>query len=88
MSQILKGLLQPQIQSVLTSFGTEIYTGPPSGTVAQTLFADRLATAIAVAVQQYLLTNVLVIPGIPVLTTGGPPNQVGATTAPGKLQAP
>lgn len=88
MSAILKGLLQPQIQTVLTSFGTEVYTGPPTGTAAQTLFADRLSTAIAAAVQQYLLTNVTVIPGIPVATAGGPAAQVGATTAPGKLQAP
>jgi hypothetical protein len=88
MSAILKGLLQPQIQSVLSSFGTEIYAGPPNGTAAQTVFADRLATAIATAVQQYLVTNVTVTPGIPVVTAGGPTNQVGATTAPGILQAP
>jgi hypothetical protein len=52
------------------------------------LFADKLATAIATAMQQYLLSNVTVIPGIPVVTAGGPTNQVGATTAPGILQAP
>lgn len=85
MSAILKGLLQPQIQSVLTTFGNSAgYTGPPDGTSAQTIFADRLSTAIAVAVQQYLITNVLVTPGIPVVTTTG----TGATTAPGILQAP
>jgi hypothetical protein len=88
MSQILKGLLQPQIQSVLSSFGGPEYIGPPEGVSAQTQFADRLSTAIAIAVQQYLLTNVTVIPGIPVITAGGPTNQVGATTAPGLLQAP
>lgn len=88
MSAILKGLLQPQIQSVLSGFGTETYAGPPTGAESQTVFADKLATAIAAAVQQYLATNVTVIPGIPVVTTGGPTNQVGATTAPGILQAP
>lgn len=87
MSAVLKGLLQPQIQTVLSSFGTAAYVGPPEGTAAQTLFADRLSTAIAAAVQQYLLASVTVIPGIPVATVGGPTNQVGATTAPGKLQA-
>jgi hypothetical protein len=88
MSAILKGLLQPQIQTVLSSFGGATYVGPPEGVSAQTLFADRLSTAIAVAVQQYLITNVKVTPGIPVATAGGPTNQVGATTAPGILQAP
>ena len=61
MSAILKGLLQPQIQTVLASFGTEAYIGPPTGTAAQLMFADKLSTAIAIAVQQYLLTNVVTI---------------------------
>lgn len=62
MSAVLKGLLQPQIQTVLASFGTAAYVGPPEGTTAQTLFADKLSTAIAVAVQQYILTSVVTIP--------------------------
>lgn len=88
MSQILKGLLQPQIQSVLTSFGSAAYSGPPDGTAAQTLFAEKLATAIATAVQQYLIQNVKVNPGIAVVTAGGPTAQAGSTTSPGILQAP
>lgn len=88
MSQVLKGLLQPQIQAVLTSFGSAVYAGPPEGTSAQIVFADKLATAIAIAVQQYLTTNVTVLPGIAVVTAGGPAAQAGATTAPGILQAP
>jgi hypothetical protein len=51
------------------------------------MFADKLSTAIAIAVQQYLITNVTVIPGIPVATAGTAVAQVGATTAPGILQA-
>ena len=88
MSAILKGLLQPQILGVLQSYGSATYVGPPDPIASQALFADKLATAIATAVQQYLLSNVTVIPGIPVVTAGGPTNQVGATTAPGILQAP
>lgn len=88
MSAILKGLLQPQIQTVLTSFGSAVYAGPPEGASAQALFADRLSTAIATAVQQYLLTNVTVVPGQAVVTAGGPTNQAGATTTPGILSAP
>ena len=88
MSAILKGLLQPQILAVLQSYGSPQYAGPPDPIVAQNLFADKLSTAIAIAVQQYLLANVTVIPGILVATVGGPTNQVGATTSPGILQAP
>ena len=88
MSAILKGLLQPQIQTVLTSFGGPTYTGPLDGVSAQTLFADKLSTAIATAVQQYLLTNVTVTPGIAVTTAGSATAQIGTTTAPGILQAP
>jgi hypothetical protein len=88
MSVILKGLLKPKILAVLQSYGSSQYAGPPDPAVAQALFADKLATAIAIAVQEYLLANVTVIPGIPVITAGGPTNQVGATTAPGILQAP
>lgn len=64
MSAILKALLQPQIQGVLTSFGNDAsgYVGPPSSTAAQALFAERLATAIATAVQAYLVANVTTAP--------------------------
>lgn len=66
MSATLKGLLQPAIQGALTSFGTEIYAGPPNSTAAQAQFADVLATAIAGAVYTYLQTNVQYIaPAIP-----------------------
>lgn len=62
MSAILKGLLQPQILTVLQSYGSAQYIGPPDPIAAQTLFADRLSTAIAIAVQQYILTSVVTIP--------------------------
>jgi hypothetical protein len=88
MSAILKGLLQPQIQTVLASFGTEAYLGSPNPTTAQTVFAEKLATAIAIAVQQYLLTNVTVTPGQLVVTAGSPTAQAGSTTTPGILNAP
>lgn len=89
MSAILKGLLQPAIQGVLTSAATPGVASPaPDPIIAQTLLADKLSTAIAIAVQTYLLTSVTVIPGQAVLTTGGPTNQAGATSTPGKLLAP
>jgi hypothetical protein len=59
MSAILKGLLQPQILTVLQSYGTAQYIGPPDPIAAQVVFADKLSTAIAVAVQQYILTSVV-----------------------------
>jgi hypothetical protein len=62
MSVILKGLLQPQILAVLQSYGSPQYIGPPDPVAAQVLFADKLATAIAIAVQQYILTSVVTIP--------------------------
>lgn len=64
MSAILKGLLQPAIQGVLTSFGNDAsgYIGPPSSTAAEAAFADRLSTAIATAVQAYLVANVTTVP--------------------------
>ena len=88
MSQILKGLLQSQIQTELMSFGGSTYAGPMDGLAAQTMFVEKLATAIALAVQQYLLTNVTVTPGIAVVTVGSPTTQAGTTTTPGILQAP
>jgi len=92
MSAILKGLLQPQIQAVLTGFSSATYTGPPEGISAQTLFVDQLSTAIALAVQTYLNANVIVNPGqaVTVATVGGPTAQAGggSTVSPGKLTAP
>lgn len=88
MSGVLKGLLQPQIQAVVSGFGTQVYTGPPNATAAQALFVDQLSTAIAVAVQAYLQTSVKVAPGQSVITAGGPTNQAGTTTTPGILIAP
>lgn len=88
MSAILKGLLQPQILSVLQSYGTNEYIESEGTTgtaaTAQIKFADRLASAISIAVQQYLLSNVTVNPGQAVVTnTGG-----GSTVSPGILNAP
>jgi hypothetical protein len=89
MSAILKGLLQPQIQSVVSSLAVPGPASPlPDPISAQTVLVDRLSTAIAIAVQQYLTTSVLVIPGQAVVTAGGPTAQAGATTTPGKLLAP
>jgi hypothetical protein len=88
MSAILTGLLQPQIAKVLTSFGATSYSGPPDPALAQQKMVLELSQAIAVAVQQYLTVTVTVIPGQVVTTVGGPTNQVGATTTPGKLLAP
>jgi hypothetical protein len=85
MSAILKGLLQPQIQSVVSSLAVPGPASPlPDPLSAQTVLVDRLSTAIAIAVQQYLTTSVTVIPGQAVVTTTG----AGATTTPGKLLAP
>jgi hypothetical protein len=88
MSAILKGLLEPQIRNVVKGFGTSEYTGPTDPVAAQNKFISELSEAIAKAVQQYLVSNVLVIPGIPVATVGGPMAQTGATVAPGSLNAP
>lgn len=61
MSQVLKGLLQPQIKKALSGFGTNTYSGPEDASAAQDKFATDLAEAIAIAVQQYLLTNVVTV---------------------------
>jgi hypothetical protein len=92
MSAILTGLLQPQVLGALQSFGTSEYTGPIDPAAAQAKMAAEISRAVAVAVQQYLTTNVTVIPGqgVTVATTGGPTNQVGGgvTVTPGALLAP
>lgn len=76
MSQILKGLLQPNIKSVLTSFGSTEYTGDPNPAIAQDDFAEKLAGAIAAAVQQYIRDSVVTIPA------PGPVNHVHKMIAP------
>jgi hypothetical protein len=90
MSAPLKALLQPQILKVFQESAS--MPGPTSGypdpISAQLLLADKLSTAIALAVQQYLTTSVTVLPGQTVVTAGGPTNQTGLTTTPGKLLAP
>ncbi len=92
MSEPLKGLLQPAILGVfksMTSGASPDATATNKDPIsAQDILAEKLAEAIAVSVQQYLLTQVTVIPGQVVPTTGGPTSQVGATTTPGKLNAP
>jgi hypothetical protein len=84
MSQILQNILEPNIRSVLRGFGNDEYTGPNTPGAAQDKFIRELSNAIAVSVQQYLATNVTVIPGQ--ITVGGPSTQV--TTTPGILNAP
>lgn len=65
MSAILKGLLQPAIQGVLTSVATPGPASPqPDPMIAQAVLADKLSTAIATAVQQYLTNNVTTQPTI------------------------
>jgi hypothetical protein len=86
MSQILQNILEPNIRRVLQEFGSEQYldTAPQTPRDAQEQFIKRLSNAIAVSVQQYLASNVNVIPGQ--ITVGGPASQV--TTTPGILNAP
>jgi hypothetical protein len=84
MSQILQGILEPNIRSVLRGFGNDEYTGPQTPGAAQDRFVRELSNAIAVSVQQYLASSVTVIPGQ--ITVGGPTSQV--TTTPGILNAP
>jgi hypothetical protein len=86
MSDILKNLLEPGIRSTLRSFGSNDYSGgaPTTGTGAQDQLVDRLSTAIAEAVQQYLASNVTVLPGQAVATSTG----AGSTVSPGILNAP
>lgn len=99
MSTILKGnilnvgQLENEIFNALNFYGCGFdYKGPTDQCEAQRQFANRLANAISNGVsrgvQQYLLSNVTAVPGIPVTTAGGPSAQVGATIAPGILQAP
>jgi len=61
MSAILKGLLQPRIGKVLADFGSGAYDGPDDPTIAQNRLADELSTAIAEAIQLYLLQNVTTV---------------------------
>jgi hypothetical protein len=84
MSQVLRAILEPNIRNVLRGFGTNEYTGPDTPGAAQDRFVSELSSAIAISVQQYLATNVLVSPGQ--ATAGGPTNQV--TVTPGNLIAP
>jgi hypothetical protein len=92
MSAILIGLLQPKVLGALQSFGTSEYSGPIDPGAAQQKMALEISQAVALAVQQYLTNNVLVIAGqgVTVATAGGPTNQVGGgvTVTPGKLLAP
>jgi hypothetical protein len=92
MSAILKGYLQPQIATVVGANSALTAADPGAVTAQRAKLVDELSTAIAIAVQQYLATNVTVIPGqvVAVATTGGPTSQAGggATTTPGILSAP
>jgi hypothetical protein len=92
MSAILKGLLQPQIASVVAANTTATAASAGDVTAQRAKLVDELATAIAIAVQQYLLQSVTVIPGqaVTVATKGGPSSQTGGgiTVSSGKLNAP
>jgi hypothetical protein len=92
MSAILKGLLQPQIAGVVAANSAVTATNPGDVAAQRAKLVDELATAIAIAVQQYLLQSVTVIPGqaVVVTTSGGPTNQAGGgtTVSPGLLNAP
>ena len=70
MSAILKGLLQPRIQQVLADFGSGAYSGPDNPAAAQTRLADELSTAIAEAVQLYLLQHVTTVTTVTVPAPG------------------
>jgi hypothetical protein len=91
MSAILKGLLQPQIAGVVAANSAVTATNPGDVAAQRAKLVDELASAIAIAVQQYLL-QVTVIPGqaVVVTTSGGPTNQAGGgtTVSPGLLNAP
>jgi hypothetical protein len=88
MSRVLAGILEPNIRSVVEGFGKAEYSGPLNAANAQDKFIRELTNAISVSIQQYLVSNVTVIPGQVVITAGGPTNQAGATTTPGILNAP
>jgi hypothetical protein len=90
MSAILKGLLQPQIAAVVAA--NSVATATSAGDIAaqRAQLVDELASAIAIAVQQYLL-QVTVIPGqAVVITSTGLITQTGGgtTVTPGLLNAP
>jgi hypothetical protein len=91
MSVILKGLLQPQIAAVIAANSVATATNPGDIASQRSQLVDALSSAIAIAVQQYLL-QVTVVPGqaVTVTTAGGPTNQAGGgtTVSPGLLNAP
>lgn len=72
MSQRLAGLIEQEMRS---AFGQDIKD------------PDKLASAIARAVQQYLNSNVIVAPGQTVTTRGTAAAQTGTTTTNGRLIA-
>lgn len=84
MSRLLQGILESNIRPAVQRFGTSEYTGPDDAARAQEQFITDLSAAIARSVQQYLNSNVIVLPGQ--ATAGGPTNQV--TVSPGGLAAP
>ena len=61
MSAILQLRLQKEIGEALKIFGAATYTGPPTGAAAQQLFIINLSAAIATAIQEYLVTDVVTI---------------------------
>jgi hypothetical protein len=92
MSAILKEYLKPQIEGVVKGNSNVSASSSEDVNDQRTKLIEELSSAIAVAVQQYLLQNVTVIPGqaVVVTTSGGPTNQAGGgtTVSPGLLNAP
>lgn len=73
----LESLLITQIETAIT-----ISTG--SAPVDPNNIAD-IAKGISIAIISFLVTNITIMPGIPVVTVGGPTTQTGATTGPGVI---
>jgi hypothetical protein len=73
MSQILSNLIQQELESAF-----------PDSESPGLYQSDKFTNALSLAIQRYLISNVVVTPGQ--ATAGGPTAQV--TITPGLLQAP
>lgn len=84
----LKAKMRATIKAGLErEFGSEIQKGKDYSPIAQAQW-EKMASAIAdiaVDIVTAITTQAEVVPGIPVATVGGPSNQAGATTGPGKI---
>ena len=75
--QMLAGKMKSAIQSKLTA-----KTGKP---FEKDEFLQAICEAIAEVLVPHLTSMIMVAPGIPVATVGGPTAQTGATIAPGTI---